>query len=63
MTKPSNLNFPETLFVKIEEDGGIHYFIADRDRESIAEQGEVIRVATYRLVSQEKIALKVEIVK
>lgn len=49
MSKKIN-TFPQTLFVKTEEDSGTVYFVADEDRACLAEQGEKIRVATYKLV-------------
>lgn len=49
--------FPKTLFVKVEEDGGMEWFVADDEAVSLAEVGEKVRVARYELVDTSSLEL------
>lgn len=49
--------FPKTLYVKVEEDSGTSYFVADEDASILAERSEKVTVATYQLVRTDKIIL------
>ena len=42
-------SFPKMLHVKIEEDSGTSYFVADSELESLASAGEKTKIATYEL--------------
>lgn len=41
---------PAKLFVKIETDGDISYFTADKELYSLVEKGEKVEIGTYQLV-------------
>lgn len=41
--------FPKKLFVKIEEDSGTEYFVADADPATLVQTHEKIKVAVYSL--------------
>lgn len=53
----AKMQFPKTLFVKVEEDGGTEWFVADDDAVSLAEAGEKIKVARYELVETSSLEL------
>lgn len=42
--------FPKTLYVKIEIDREVNYFVANEDAYVLCEQGEKIRIGVYKLV-------------
>jgi len=41
---------PKTLFVKREEDGDTHYFVADEEINSLVDMSGKVWVGTYKLV-------------
>lgn len=48
--------FPKTLYVKRESDGASsEFFIADEDREALAEKGSRLRIAVYELVEVQEV--------
>lgn len=44
------MKFPKTLYVKIEKDDAADYFVADAAGYGLAEHGQKIKIATYKLV-------------
>lgn len=41
---------PKKLFVKVEKDDEVGFFVADEDMYGLAEMGEKIKIGTYQLV-------------
>lgn len=42
--------FPTKLFVKIEKDSNVEYFVADEAAAALVEMNDTTKIATYQLV-------------
>lgn len=51
---------PKVLYVKVEQDGDSHYFVADENVYNLGEMGEKIKIGTYKLVDTNDAQMLIE---
>jgi hypothetical protein len=54
------MKFPKTLYMRTEDDGNAHYFIAAEDLDDHAVIGEKVKVGIYELVETVRLTTLLE---